>query len=100
LIVLLFPQEQTMRKLFPIVAFVVAMATQAHADTWCMRDSSDLGISICAFSSGQDCFRAALINPAGSVCAREDAKPVIAAAPAGKVSGKRRAARSRRHASR
>jgi hypothetical protein len=44
----------------------------ARAESWCIRDAASLTHEICAFSSAQDCIRAALVGPSGGiVCARE-----------------------------
>ena len=40
------------------------------AETWCIRDRAGVTSEICAFSSADDCIRAALVGPAGgTVCA-------------------------------
>ena len=78
------------------VAWATVMPAAGHADSWCLRDSAGISPGICAFSSAQDCIRAALINPAAGLCAREELKPTTAAAPPAKPPAKRRAARLRR----
>jgi hypothetical protein len=45
----------------------------ARADSWCIRDSGGMLSPICAFSSAQECVRAAIVGPSGVVCVREDA---------------------------
>jgi hypothetical protein len=48
------------------------LPTIAKADSWCIRDSAGVTSAICAFSSADDCIRAALVGPSGGiVCARE-----------------------------
>jgi hypothetical protein len=44
----------------------------ARAESWCIRDAAGVTYEICAFSSAQDCIRAALVGPSGGiVCAPE-----------------------------
>jgi hypothetical protein len=78
-------------------ALVIAMTSLAHAETWCMRDSGSPGFSVCAFSSGRDCVRAALYGP-GNLCVREEAVVQNSPRPTGKPAKKHRTGRHRPHA--
>ena len=50
----------------------ILLPTIAKADSWCIRDLAGVTSEICAFSSADDCIRAALVGPSGGiVCARE-----------------------------
>ena len=53
-------------------ALATAMPAIANAETWCIRDSAGVTSEICAFSSAQDCIRAAMVGPSGGIiCAPE-----------------------------
>jgi hypothetical protein len=82
--------------LLTIAGATITGATAVRADNWCMRDSSGMGISICAFSSGEDCVRTALINPAGGICAREGFRTPTATVAAAKPRQSRTPPRRRR----
>jgi hypothetical protein len=54
------------------VAATALSAAGARAESWCIRDAAGVTHEICAFSSAQDCIRAALVGPSGGiVCAPE-----------------------------
>ncbi len=53
------------------LAVVLAAAAPARAETWCVRDKDGVTPAICAFSSADDCIRAAVVGPSGIVCAQE-----------------------------
>jgi hypothetical protein len=55
-----------------LAALATAMPAIANAETWCIRDSAGVTSEICAFSSAQDCIRAAMVGPSGGIiCAPE-----------------------------
>jgi hypothetical protein len=64
-----------MRWILPLsllAALPTAMPAIGHAESWCIRDSAGITSEICAFSSVDDCVRAALVGPSGGiVCVRE-----------------------------
>ena len=52
-------------------------ASGGKAETWCIRDRAGVTSEICAFSSADDCIRAALVGPAGGiVCAPQTRRSV------------------------
>jgi hypothetical protein len=58
-------------------AATVVSPAAANAESWCIRDAAGVTHEICAFSSAQDCIRAALVGPSGGiVCAPERASAV------------------------
>jgi hypothetical protein len=80
-----------------LAASATAMPGTADAQTWCIRDSAGITSEICAFSSADDCIRAALVGPSGGIiCAPERGR---AATTAGGRSNKAAlsGARHRRH---
>jgi hypothetical protein len=69
-----------------LAASATAMPGTAYAQTWCIRDSAGITSEICAFSSADDCIRAALVGPSGGIiCAPQRGR---AAETAGARSGK------------
>jgi hypothetical protein len=64
-----------MRRILPLsllAALATAMPAIGRAESWCIRDSAGVTSEICAFSSADDCIRAALVGPSGGiVCAPE-----------------------------
>jgi hypothetical protein len=55
-----------------LAALATAVPAIGHAETWCIRDSAGITSEICAFSSADDCIRAALVGLSGGiVCAPE-----------------------------
>ncbi len=68
-----------MRWILPLsllTGLATAMPAIGHAETWCIRDSAGITSEICAFSSADDCIRAALVGPSGGIiCAQNEAVP-------------------------
>lgn len=64
-----------MRRNIPMISLAlltILLPTIAKADSWCIRDLAGVTSAICAFSSAEDCIRAALVGPSGGiVCTRE-----------------------------
>ena len=57
---------------------VVALVPPAsgRAETWCIRDLAGVTAEICAFSSAQDCTRAAFVGPSGGIVCVQQHGPV------------------------
>lgn len=73
-----------------VIAALTPPATCAQADSWCIRDAEGITAPICAFSSAEDCIRAAIIGPSGIVCMREQPDPALVKARKKKPRARRR----------
>jgi hypothetical protein len=69
------PVTTPMTTLGFVFVLAVAGSVPARADIWCVHDSAGITSPICAFSSAQDCVRAAIVGPSGMVCSQGNAGP-------------------------
>lgn len=74
------------------VSLLAVLATTppavGKAESWCIRDLAGVTSEICAFSSAQDCVRAALVGPSGGIVCAQERGPI---AKGGEHQGKRHA---------
>jgi hypothetical protein len=60
-----------------VVASTIGLLTTAKAESGGIRDRAGVTSEICAFSSADDCIRAALVGPAGgTVCSPQTRRSV------------------------
>jgi hypothetical protein len=58
-----------------LAALATAIPAIARAESWCIRDSTGVTSEICAFSSSEDCIRAALVGPSGGIVCTPERRP-------------------------
>jgi hypothetical protein len=79
-----------------VAVLATAMPGRGNAQTWCIRDKAGITSEICAFSSADDCIRAALVGPSGGIiCAPQRGRAATAIGPSSKAASS--GSRHRRH---
>jgi hypothetical protein len=60
-----------------VAIWTTGLPTAAKAETWCIRDRAGVTSEICAFSSANDCIRAAVVGPAGGIVCAQQTRRVV-----------------------